>query len=90
MKKPPLPEGIQEQVTLFLTDYPPREAQEIVSRYLGLVTSEKYRSASAAKLENQGIARSRPKARIRTQKINEPKTNQKSTSKSSRTRKINK
>jgi hypothetical protein len=87
MKKPPLPEGIQEQVTLFLTDYPPREAQEIVKRYLGLVTSEKYRSASAAKLDGKTVVRSRPKPRVRVKNINEPKARKKNAkSTSTRTR----
>jgi hypothetical protein len=90
--KIPLPPGIQKQVTLFLTDYPPREAQEIVKRYLGLVLSEKYRSASATKLDGKTVIRSLPKPRVRVKNINEPKArkkNAKSTSKSSRTKQAN-
>jgi hypothetical protein len=87
MKSLPPPD-IQKQVDLFLADYPPRTAKAIVRRYLELIMSEKYRSSSVTKLEERTIARSRPKPRARVSvKTNEPKTNQKSASKSSRTRK---
>ena len=84
--KLPLPPGVQEQVDLFYADYPPKEAKAIIKQYLGLVMSEKYRSLPVTKLEERTIIRTRPKPRVRVSTPkNEPKTTQKSTSKSSRT-----
>ena len=47
-----LPEGVQEQVNLFLADYP-RTGPAIVKRYLALVLSEKYRATAMGRSENQ-------------------------------------
>lgn len=47
-----LPEGVQEQVELFLADYPKTDPA-IVKRYLDLVLSEKYRATAMGRSENQ-------------------------------------
>lgn len=73
-----LPDGVQEQVAYFLTDYP-KTGPALVERYLQMVTSDEYRSRSIGRSDSQQFEANRTK--------NEPKKVRKGTSKSSRTRK---
>jgi|GEM_PF-5705856 len=83
-----LPEGVQEQVDLFLADYP-KSGPELVRRYLNLVMSEEYRSSSMGRSETHKLEATRPHQRNRVKEINEPKKTKKGTSKSSRIRAVN-
>lgn len=76
-----LPDGVQEQINLFLADYP-KSGPDLVKRYLKMVLSDEYRSRAMGRSDSQQFE-------VNRMKNNEPKKTRKGTSKSSRTRKAN-